>query len=521
MSKTIIEVKCTDQVLTFVNTPVIASGGVGEDYVSIEFCSMWSDYAKTVLFWRKGIEPIPVLEDEEGLFQVPPELTGVEDIVYFGAVGYTPDGYRRTSEAVSYRLKAGAITEGAELPAPDGDVFDQLMAYYADVKLYVATRIDDAARFVEAAGENVEASRVAAENAEKLAKDAAASVESIIYPGVVQAVLNDGSNAMKIPLDVCPPEKMLLTFRAPFNDGTVESLGSVAIYISYTDDDGTETKESFWLRDGYQSAPPSTAVSWGDVVTVLLFRSSKNEAYVLNSRITQTTLDEMNRRLHSGIPASVTEGGTMTVSLDYVPEDKMVLVFQADEASSAVTTFQLEYEDMDEGLVQVEYTLCDGKDSPVSEYAFYQGDYVVALLTPADKRATVLNPRVSRNALNAINSLVSEVNALKASAGAGNELVEYTGTGSMYLQIPFNRAHSVVQVESVGLDGYYVSAVLFKNQNIAKLRVFADGNSYEMFVSLGENVAWDKIIVIDLTSTGILPEHLNRKSTVYAAIGIV
>ena len=63
MSKTIIELKCVDQVLTFVNTPIVASGGVGEEYLSIEFCSKWGGYTGSAVLWRQGEDASSVLAD--------------------------------------------------------------------------------------------------------------------------------------------------------------------------------------------------------------------------------------------------------------------------------------------------------------------------------------------------------------------------------------------------------------------------------------------------------------------------
>ena len=165
MSKTIIEVKCFDQVLTFTNTPVIASGGVGEDFVSAEFCEKWDGFAVSMLFWRQGVDPIPVLADAEGLYQVPPELMTTDGVVYFGAVGVDPNGVRRTSGGVSYRIQAGAITENTTLPEPDGDVFEQLLAQYADVKLYVSS-------YIKGAADDAAAAKAAAESAAGAAADA-------------------------------------------------------------------------------------------------------------------------------------------------------------------------------------------------------------------------------------------------------------------------------------------------------------------------------------------------------------
>ena len=526
MSKTIIEVKCTDQVLSLVNTPVIASGGVGEDFVSVEFCPMWDDYSPALLFWRKGVDPIPVLEDEDGLFPVPAELTGVDGIVYFGAVGYDTDGNRRTSQAISYRLEAGAITEGTELPAPSGDVFDQIMAHYADVKLYVATRIDEAVDAALAAGANAQAAQSEAESAAGYAADAAGyaadavnAVDGVIYPGVVQATKDASSGNMIIPLSVCPPEKMFLTIKAP-----MDSVGFGSLSITYRGDDGEEAKELCWVSDGYNKQSPAKAIGPGDVVTVLFTRpaTGKPVCYPLNSRITRTVLDEMGRRFYPGTPTSKTTNGTMVISLDYEPEDKMILVFVADAASSQVNGFWLEYETAEDGLVQAGYFLCDANDSPVKSYGFYAGDYVVALLTPADNRATVLNPRVTRDTMNLIQGVVDMIPSGNSSSGGGVEIVTYTGDGSSSQMLYFSKLPKMVQIESVSAGGYFVSALLFRAENIAKTRVFSDGSYFENVVDLLEMTVWndnDNYVMLGFHNYTLKPGEFNVNNTKYIAIG--
>ena len=207
MSKTIIEVKCFDQVLTLTNTPVIASGGAGEDFVSAEFCEKWNGFAVSMLFWRQGMDPIPVLADENGLYPVPPALTTADGVVYFGAVGVDQNGVRRTSEGTSYRIKAGAITENTTLPEPDGDVFTQLLAQYADVKLYVAARFDgavDAAQVSQEAAVRAEAFAAAASEAASQA--AWRTVVFIPYDGAVHT-LSEAQVGEVLPL----PERMDMT----------------------------------------------------------------------------------------------------------------------------------------------------------------------------------------------------------------------------------------------------------------------------------------------------------------------
>lgn len=295
MSKTIIEVKCIDQALAFVNTPVIASGGVGEDYVSAEFCEKWNGFAVSMLFWRQGVDPIPVLADADGLYQVPAELTTADGVVYFGAVGVAPDGVRRTSEGTSYRIKAGAITENTTLPVPDGDVFTQLLAQYADVKLYVSERVDVSVGAASRAAADAQACRVAAEEAGQHAEAAVDAVEDVIYPGIVEGYLDDGSNTVGITLSERPPDKIILSFSVPFLAGTTfTGVNTQALRVFYPGSgNGLVDYELFWVNNGWQQVPPSDAIRPGDVVTALFIREDDGQGrvYLLNPRITRTTMN--------------------------------------------------------------------------------------------------------------------------------------------------------------------------------------------------------------------------------------
>ena len=514
MSKTIIEVKCTDQVLTLTNTPVIASGGVGEDFVSAEFCEKWDDYAPALLFWKKGVDPIPVLPDADGLFLVPAELTGVDGIVYFGAVGYDTDGNRRTSQAISYRLEAGAITEGSELPAPPGDVFDQVMAHYADVKLYVSTRIDEAAKAAEDSYSSAQAAWSAADAAERQAGAAVEAANNAIFQGPLEG-RNASDGRILLPTNANFTGKTIVHFVTPYSSQEASSIqltspSSVALSGLYSISDSS----------GGELGPG--AFEKGDNVIALL-DAEKMTAYILNPRRTKETMDEMGRQIYPRIPASKTVNGTATIALDYAPEDKMILVFVADEASSQMNNFWLEYETAEDGLVQEGYFLCDANDSPVSEYGFYQGDYVVALLTPEDKRATILNPRMTRNVFNVVQGLLDEINALR-NAPKAPEIVSYTGDGTSNLRIWFDNTPKVVQIESLSVSGYYDRALLFKDKKIAKVWTFRDGVQNEFVISLGDHVAWEdglNFVWIEFNSSLASLSGLNTKNTEYVAIGFM
>lgn len=129
----VIRVACTDQVLAFENTPVIASGGIEENFVQFTFCSAWDGFEKTAVFWRSEAEAYHNMLDESNSCQLPPEVTGDEGVIYFGVFGVNAAGCRRTSNVLSYRIDKGAITIETQPSDPTPDIYTQLLAKYNEM----------------------------------------------------------------------------------------------------------------------------------------------------------------------------------------------------------------------------------------------------------------------------------------------------------------------------------------------------------------------------------------------------
>ena len=129
----IIKVKCTDQVLAFESTPVIASGGLRENFVEFTFCGQWTGFARTVAFWRSEKEVYHVLLDANDSAELPSEVTGEEGLIFFGVFGVAADGKQRTSEVLTYQIVKGAITAGVAPAEPTPDIYNQLLAKYAEL----------------------------------------------------------------------------------------------------------------------------------------------------------------------------------------------------------------------------------------------------------------------------------------------------------------------------------------------------------------------------------------------------
>ena len=140
---TIIKVRCTDQVLTYENTPVIASGGLEEDFVSFEFCSKWDGLVKTAVFWRSEKDAYHVLLEEDDTCPIPPEVLAVEGVIYFGVFGVSETGKQRTSEVLRYNIVKGAITEDSKPSDPTPDIYTQILAEFLRFENEITARMDE------------------------------------------------------------------------------------------------------------------------------------------------------------------------------------------------------------------------------------------------------------------------------------------------------------------------------------------------------------------------------------------
>lgn len=129
---TIIKLRCLDQVLTFESTPTISSGGRGENFVEFSFCSLWDNFAKTAVFWRTEDDVYHAVLDRSNRCEIPPEVTVAPGAIHFGVFGVSPDGCRRTSEMVRYTVDQGAYSPDSRPSEATPDVYDQLMARYAE-----------------------------------------------------------------------------------------------------------------------------------------------------------------------------------------------------------------------------------------------------------------------------------------------------------------------------------------------------------------------------------------------------
>ena len=129
---TLIKALLQDQVLTLVETPVIASGGVKEDVVSFDFgIAAWDGYIKKAVFYRDESDVYHVDIGSDNTAVIPWEVLQQEGFMFLGVFG-TKGSEIKTSTVARYRVENGAITTASELkPTPN---------IYADIIANTAAR---------------------------------------------------------------------------------------------------------------------------------------------------------------------------------------------------------------------------------------------------------------------------------------------------------------------------------------------------------------------------------------------
>ena len=129
----LIQVKCTDQVLKIIDAPVVASGGKNEVKVEFDFCEKWEGFAKTAVFYRDEENIYYAILDSDDTCIVPWEVCYEDGAFRFSVFGEKGD-VRRTSTEVRYKVKKGAIAVDMKPSDPTPDVYDQIMEAVARIE---------------------------------------------------------------------------------------------------------------------------------------------------------------------------------------------------------------------------------------------------------------------------------------------------------------------------------------------------------------------------------------------------
>lgn len=107
---TYIEMTCTDQVLSIVTKPKVASGGVEEDRLRITFSDEWDGFQKTAIFYRSNDTVYSEVLDENDECFVPAFVLQEPGTVYISVYG-EKGNVIRTTDVTKYKIVQGAVTD--------------------------------------------------------------------------------------------------------------------------------------------------------------------------------------------------------------------------------------------------------------------------------------------------------------------------------------------------------------------------------------------------------------------------
>lgn len=127
----VLKLKCVDQVLTILTTPLIASGVKEVTELEVEFNEAWDNFGKTAVFYRDDTKVYHVVMVNNKCI-IPHEVLESDGVMYLGVFG-VHGNQRLTSNVLRYKIVKGAILEGEEPKPPTPEIYEQILNVYGQI----------------------------------------------------------------------------------------------------------------------------------------------------------------------------------------------------------------------------------------------------------------------------------------------------------------------------------------------------------------------------------------------------
>lgn len=146
MSK--IKVKCTDQVLTWVNKPEISQGDQNLDSVVFECDETWNGYVKVGVFFKQKGALSYSMVDGTGTCSIPNSVMRENGKIYFGVTGTNRNNQVKTSNLLAYTIKDGVANASLNDEFP-GELTDEEKEDVYHKMLELAQKFSEKLAFVQ------------------------------------------------------------------------------------------------------------------------------------------------------------------------------------------------------------------------------------------------------------------------------------------------------------------------------------------------------------------------------------
>lgn len=149
MAMTKILLDCTDQNLIVTEAPVIASGGINDNMLVINFSAEWSSLAKSAIFFTSNYKTIYEAVLTSGECTIPAEVLTEPATLYIGVRGVNSDDVIvKTSSLVKFKIVPGAPPADGTTVEPTANVYQQLLTAYGKTDNALASEIAEREREV-------------------------------------------------------------------------------------------------------------------------------------------------------------------------------------------------------------------------------------------------------------------------------------------------------------------------------------------------------------------------------------
>ena len=131
---TTINLFASDQLLTVVFKPKLASGDMNSVLLHVDFDSIWDRFTKSAVFFTSNDDTVYEMILTDGECTVPHEVLAESGTLFIGVRGVAADNAVKTSTLVKYKIDDGAPVGEGTTVAPTPDVYQQILKRLNDIE---------------------------------------------------------------------------------------------------------------------------------------------------------------------------------------------------------------------------------------------------------------------------------------------------------------------------------------------------------------------------------------------------
>jgi hypothetical protein len=144
MASTIVKLDCVDKKLIANEVPVIASGGVNDTTIEVNFSTEWDGLGKSAVFFNEKYETVYEVVLTNDACTIPGEVLTDPGYIFIGVRGVDADeNVVKPSTLVRFKLLNGAPVGNGTAVEPTANVYQQLLTAYGKTDAKFTSKTSD------------------------------------------------------------------------------------------------------------------------------------------------------------------------------------------------------------------------------------------------------------------------------------------------------------------------------------------------------------------------------------------